>query len=130
MDAATLDRLVVAARAVSANAYARYSQFRVGAAVLDESGRVHVGCNVENASYGLTVCAERNALFAMVAAGGKRMVALAVYTPTAEPTSPCGACRQVMAEFGLDATVVRACDSDQRLVTTVADLLPQAFTLD
>ena len=80
-------------------AHAPYSKFRVGAAVADEAGRIHVGCNVENASYGLTVCAERNAVAAAVAAGARRIVAVAVASGSRPPASPCGACRQVLAEF-------------------------------
>ncbi|MBX3111910.1 MAG: cytidine deaminase [Fimbriimonadaceae bacterium] len=122
--------LVEAAKAASQAAYAPYSRFRVGAAALDEHGRVHVGCNVENASYGLSVCAERNAVFAMVAAGGRRLVAMAVYTPTQEVTTPCGACRQVMMEFGKGARVVCACDSTDVMDLDTKDLLPFAFVLD
>ena len=130
LDTEVVENLVAAAREVSENAYAPYSNFRVGAAVLDEQGRVHVGCNVENASYGLTVCAERNALFAMVAAGGKRLVAMGLYTPTDEPVTPCGACRQVIAEFGRGATIVRACAGPGVEVNTTEELLPLAFVLE
>ena len=83
--------LLAAARAVRENAHAPYSRFTVGAAVRDEQGRVHVGCNVENASYGLTICAERNAVAAAVAAGARAVRAVAVVTPTRPPGSPCGA---------------------------------------
>ena len=95
-------RLLEAATLAAAQAYAPYSHFRVGAAVLTEQGTVHAGCNVENASYGLTICAERNALFHMVAAAPRPLAAraLLVYTPTPAPTAPCGACRQVLHEFG------------------------------
>jgi cytidine deaminase len=98
--------LVSAARRVRGNAWAPYSKFSVGAAVLDDDGRVHVGCNVENASYGLTVCAERNAVAAAIAAGARRLIAVAVVTGAPEPASPCGACRQVLAEVADDEAVV------------------------
>ncbi|HEY4186907.1 MAG TPA: cytidine deaminase, partial [Polyangia bacterium] len=91
LGAAQRRTLLAQARAVRKRAHAPYSRFQVGAAVLDEKGRVHVGCNVENASYGLTVCAERNAVAAAVAAGAKRVRAVAVVTPTQPPSSPCGA---------------------------------------
>jgi cytidine deaminase len=116
------------ARDVAGRAYAPYSRFRVGAAVQDANGRVFVGCNVESASYGLTVCAERNAIFAAIAAGGVRPFrALAVTCiDAAEGCSPCGACRQVIAEH-LDANATVRVDGlgDFR----PADLLPHAFTL-
>src|SRR3954463_3809420 len=92
-----------AARDAAANSYSPYSKFRVGAAVLTGSGKIFQGCNVENASYGLSNCAERTAIFAAVAAGERILKAVAVYTPTQVPTSPCGACRQVINEFGDDA---------------------------
>jgi len=92
------NKLIAAARAARQRAYAPYSKFHVGAAVLDERGRIHVGCNVENGSFGLTVCAERNAVAAAIAAGAARVRAVAVFAD--EAASPCGACRQVLAEFG------------------------------
>jgi len=95
------------ARAAMKHAYAPYSKFRVGAAILLEDGRIFTGCNVENASYGLTICAERNAVFAAVSATSKKpvIVAVAVINHRGVPCSPCGACRQVLAEFGPRATV-------------------------
>lgn len=95
-------RLLEAARRAAARAHAPYSGFRVGAAVLDERGRVHAGCNVENASYGLTICAERAAVTRMVAAGGQRVAAVLVFADTDTLTPPCGACLQVIAEFAGD----------------------------
>ena len=92
-------RLLAAARAAMRHAHAPYSRFRVGAAVLAEDGRVFRGCNVENASYGLTICAERAAVFAAVAAGARRLRAVAVVASGPKPPYPCGACRQVLAEF-------------------------------
>jgi cytidine deaminase len=121
-------QLLTAARAVRGRAHAPYSKYRVGAAVLDERGRVHVGCNVENASYGLTVCAERNAVAAAVAAGAKRIRAAAV--TTADGGTPCGACRQVLAELG-DAVmpILVARPSGAPRATTLGALLPDAFAL-
>ena len=120
--------LLKAARTVRARAHAPYSKFRVGAAVLDERGRIHVGCNVENASYGMTVCAERNAVAAAVAAGAKRIRAVAVVTATG--ASPCGACRQVIAELGGPPTAIlmaRPGGAPRR--TTLGALLPRSFSL-
>ena len=121
------DALVRAARAVRQNAYAPASHFRVGAAVLSDDGRTFVGCNVENASYGLTICAERAAVCAAVAAGARRVVAVAVATGLDEPARPCGACRQVLAEFGPAMVVVLAGITAVR-TTTLAQLLPEPFT--
>lgn len=120
-------RLEKAARSAATVAYAPYSRFPVGAAVLMESGKIFSGCNVENASYGLCHCAERTALFSAVAAGERAMKAVVVYTATKTPTSPCGACRQVLNEFGPQATVISICNGAEKLETTVAALLPQAF---
>jgi cytidine deaminase len=119
-------RLVAAARRAAQVAYAPYSKFRVGAAVLAGSGKIFTGANVENASYGLSNCAERTAVFTAVAAGERKIVAVAVYTPTRKPTLPCGACRQVIHEFGPKAVILSACHSRERLETTLAALLPGA----
>lgn len=122
--------LVAAARAVRRRAHAPYSKFTVGAAVLDERGRVSVGCNVENASYGLTVCAERNAIAAAVAAGARRIRAVAVASVSSPPASPCGACRQVIAELGQpDTEVLLAGSKGAAERTTLGALLPRAFAL-
>ncbi len=120
-------QLLAAARAVRLRAHAPYSKFRVGAAVLDERGRVHAGCNVENASFGLTVCAERNAVAAAVAAGAKRIRAVAV---VAEPVAtPCGACRQVLMELASPATEVLLASPTGKVVShTLGALLPHAYT--
>lgn len=119
--------LVARAREVQAQAYAPYSRFRVGAALESEDGRVFVGCNVESASYGLTICAERMALGAAVAAGARRFRRLAVATDADPPAAPCGACRQLLAEFGLDLDVIAAGPAGERR-WTLAALLPDAFT--
>jgi cytidine deaminase len=120
-------RLEAAARKAAKRAYAPYSKFRVGAAVQGGSGRIYAGCNVENASYGLCNCAERTAVFSAVTAGETRITAVAVYTPTPTVTLPCGACRQVLHEFGPEAAVLGICASDDRVATSVAALLPKAF---
>jgi cytidine deaminase len=125
-----LKKLVAAARAARKRAYAPYSKFQVGAAVVDERGRVHVGCNVENASYGLTICAERNAVAAAVAAGARAVRGVAVVTPTEPPGTPCGACRQVLAELARpDAPVFLAGPTGDAETTTVGALLPRGFVL-
>jgi cytidine deaminase len=119
--------LVSAARKVRRNAYAPYSGFRVGAAVL-AGGAFHAGANVENASYGLTVCAERVAVGTAVAAGARRLEAVAVASGTEEPTPPCGACLQTLAEFGgPDLPVVLAGARGRIVETTLGELLPRAF---
>jgi cytidine deaminase len=126
-----LDALLREARAAAAHAYAPYSGFRVGAAVV-AGGTIYTGCNVENASYGLTICAERNAIFAAVAAGHQSIEALAVAcadagnTTSSAPRMPCGACRQVMAEFAAPATPIAIDGVGER---RLADLLPQPFVL-
>lgn len=97
--AAAIDRLIAAAQASRARAHAPYSRYRVGAALLTRSGGIHAGCNVENASYGATLCAERSAVAVMVAAGGVDPVACAVVTAGPRPGAPCGICRQVLSEF-------------------------------
>lgn len=106
------------------SAYAPYSRFLVGAALLSESGRVFHGCNVENLSYGLTNCAERVAIGAAVAAGVRRFAAVVVVADTAVPISPCGACRQVLAEFGVPRVILA--NRSERLEFTLEQLLPRA----
>ena len=125
----TIDRFVEAAETARGRAHAPYSHFKVGAALLDKDGHIHVGCNVENASYGLSVCAERHAIAAAVSAGVEQIEALAVVTDTDPPSAPCGACRQVLVEFG-DFPIVLANPSGKRTVTSVGQLLPDAFTPD
>ncbi|WP_319403087.1 cytidine deaminase [uncultured Anaeromusa sp.] len=115
-----------AALAVRSRAYAPYSHFAVGAAVQAKSGAIYSGCNVENASYGLTVCAERNALFQAIAAGEREFSILAVVADTPQPVAPCGACRQVMAEFGVDIIVLANLAGDVS-VYRLEELLPAAF---
>lgn len=127
-----LELLAEAARSVAKQAYVPYSHFPVGAAVLTSQGGIFSGCNVENASYGLSICAERNAVFQSVARGHgpTRIIAVVVYTPTATATSPCGACRQVIHEFGAEAKVISICDTDHRLDLSMTELLPFAFGPD
>ena len=120
------DALVTAARAAQARAYAPYSNFMVGAALESESGDVYVGCNVENASYGLTICAERAAVCAAVAAGARRFRRAVVVSNVDPPAAPCGACRQVLAEFGRDFRV-DAVGPASSASWTMAELLPAAF---
>ncbi len=127
LDDAAIAALFEAARDASTRAYAPYSRFHVGAAVLADDGRVFTAANVENASYGLTSCAERNAIFAAVSAGVRRIVAVAIHTPTGAPVSPCGACRQVIFEFGPAAVVLSCCDGASQRRWAIDDLLPGAF---
>ncbi|MCR4425887.1 MAG: cytidine deaminase [Firmicutes bacterium] len=122
------DELVEAARQARERAYVPYSKFRVGAALLGASGRVYLGCNVENASYGATICAERTAFVKAISEGERDFKALAVVGTGADPVSPCGVCRQFMSEFGLDMPVIMAGDSGDRVIRTVAELLPAAFS--
>ena len=126
-----LDDLLAAARAVRARAHAPYSKFAVGAAVLDEQGRIHAGCNVENAAYPQGWCAETSALAALVAAGGRRVLAVAVCAVTAtpgQPVSPCGGCRQKLREFAADDCPVWLIDMQSLLATfTLGELLPCSF---
>jgi len=123
-----LDRLLEAARAAQGRAHAPYSRFSVGAAVLDESERVHAGCNVENAAYPMGTCAETNAIGAMVAAGGKRVTAIVVVGDGKVLVTPCGGCRQRIREFAApDAPVIVADRDKVRAQFTLAELLPHSF---
>jgi cytidine deaminase len=120
--------LLAAARAVREHAHAPYSRFKVGAALLDEQGRIHAGCNVENAAYPQGLCAEAGALAALVASGGQRIAAAAVVGEGARLTTPCGGCRQKLREFAGEATPVVVADlSTVRARFTLGELLPASF---
>lgn len=121
--------LVDLAIAASQNAYVPYSNFPIGAALKTADGQVYTGCNIENASFGLTNCGERTAIFKAVSEGHHDLVELAVYGQTEEPVSPCGACRQVMVEFFKpDAKITLIAKSGQTVEMTVGELLPYSFT--
>lgn len=120
--------LVERARDAAERAYCRYSGYAVGAAIVSETGRIFTGCNVENASYGATMCAERAAIFSLVAAGEQHITKICVYAPGEPLAMPCGMCRQVMAEFCLDAPVLVA-GPGGALRRSFAELLPEAFRL-
>jgi cytidine deaminase len=126
-----LDELVRAATAIRELAYAPYSRYRVGAAVLGDNGKIYAAANVENASYGLSLCAERNAVSAAVLGGARRIVACAVVTMSHPPAAPCGMCRQTLMEFAPDdparVTVAMVNESGERREATLAELLPLAF---
>lgn len=136
LNADTIDMLVREAKDVRERAYAPYSRYMVGAAILTSSGSVFVGCNVENASLGGTICAERGAVMQMVAAGEREPIACAVVTGDEEPASPCGICRQVLAEFSSDLPVIlvgvgKRGTVDGRVghIVSLAELLPLQFRL-
>jgi cytidine deaminase len=120
--------LIAAARAVREHAYAPYSAFSVGAALACDDGTIVAACNVENASYGLSMCAERAAVFAAIAGGHRRFTAIAIVGPDRETTSPCGACRQVLAEYGTTTRVLYAIPEGFE-ETTIGALLPEGFVL-
>jgi cytidine deaminase len=121
------DELRRQAQAAAEAAYAPYSRFHVGAALLAQDGRIFTGCNVENASFGLTVCAERTALFSAVTARARQYGALVVVTSNAAPVTPCGACRQVLHEFQPGFEVRCYGQTGAELITSTAELLPRAF---
>lgn len=133
MDAETPDQLVTdddlvqAARSAMDNAYAPYSRFRVGAAVLTRGGVIYTGTNVENASYGLTICAERVAVFKSVSEGGQDITRMAIVSSSGEHTYPCGACRQVLNEFGKEMKVVLGDKGGKTISVPLSDLLPHSF---
>lgn len=111
-------------------AYSPYSKFRVGAALLAHDNKIFTGCNVENASYGLSICAERTAIVKAVSSGSTKFKAIAVTSDMNEYITPCGACRQFIAEFGLDIVVYLVSNDSSYETTTSGDLLPRAFTAE
>lgn len=122
--------LLEKAKQISNNAYAPYSKFKVGAAVIFEDGSVYTGCNVENASYGLSLCAERNALSTAIAEGKKnKLKKVAIYSPNAKLCYPCGACRQWISEFSKDVEIIVEEQDSGILITTISKLLPNSFNL-
>jgi cytidine deaminase len=124
----TLDAMLTAARSAREKAYAPYSKFLVGAAVLDEHGRIHAGCNVENAAYPQGVCAEAGALSAMVLAGGRKAVAVLVVGVADSPVTPCGGCRQKLREFAAPDTPILIANAQGVLLNlTLEQLLPHSF---
>lgn len=129
LDFATLDRLRRAAAEATQRAYAPYSKFQVGAALLFDDGAIVTGCNVENASYGLTSCAERNALFRAISerGAGPRITAVAVVNREGSPCSPCGACRQVLSEFVTEDAVVCFSDENGEQTRLFAEVFPFGF---
>jgi cytidine deaminase len=121
------DPLILAALGVRGNAHAPFSQFKVGAAIQDDSGRVHTGCNVENATYGLTVCAERVAVFKAISEGARKFVRVAVVADTETLTPPCGACRQILWEFCGDVEIVLANLNGKHETMRLGTLFPRPF---
>jgi cytidine deaminase len=124
---AMIHTLLATARQARNAAYAPYSTFPVGAAVLAADGRIFTGCNIENASFGATMCGERVAIFAAVAAGQRQLQALAVVADTLEPVAPCGLCRQVLSEFSPNCQIIMANLKGDYQVLTLDQLLPSAF---
>jgi cytidine deaminase len=129
LDETVRQQLLDQARLAREAAYAPYSRFTVGAAVLTATGEVFSGANIENASLGATICAERVAIFAAVAAGCRDLTALAVIADTPEPVAPCGLCRQVLAEFSPDCQVIMANTAGRIRLTNLKELFPLAFRL-
>jgi cytidine deaminase len=121
------DPLIAAALAVRLNAFAPFSNFQVGAAIEDAGGRIHTGCNVENATYGLTVCAERVAVFKAISEGARKFHRVAVVAETEDLTPPCGACRQILWEFCGDVEIVLANPAGKTESYRLKDLLPKPF---
>ncbi len=121
------DPLIAAARRAREHAHAPFSKFKVGAAIETADGHVVTGCNIENATYGLTICAERVAIFKALSEGHRRFTRIAIVADTPQPTSPCGPCRQILWEFGGNLEVILANLSDEKARYRVADLLPAPF---
>ena len=124
----TKNHLIEKAKAVSKKAYAPYSNYKVGAALLTKSGKVYTGCNVENSSYGLTNCAERTAVFKAVSEGEMEFEEMVIYADSPNLPTPCGACRQVLSEFGSELKITIISNKEQ-LETSISELLPLGFKL-
>ena len=126
----TYEEMIKSAEEASKNSYSPYSKFAVGACVLTENNKIYTGCNFENSSFGLTICAERNAIGSAIADGERKIKAIAIYSPNMNNCTPCGACRQVLNEFksdnGIDV-IVKIKDGIK--VYTLAELLPESFNL-
>jgi cytidine deaminase len=125
-----MDELIAAAREAQKKAYAPYSHYRVGSAVRGDNGKIYQGANVENASYGLAICAERNAISAAILDGAKKIVGAAVVTSTSPPVAPCGMCRQTFSEFADDLPIALVNEKGERTDTSLKQLLPHAFRRD
>ena len=123
------EKLIKLAKEAKEFSYSPYSKFRVGAALLCKDGRVYTGCNVENAAYGPSNCAERTAIFKAVSEGNKEFEKIAIVTDSQSPEYPCGVCRQVMNEFAPNLEIIVAGESGEFRVTTLSELLPHAFNL-
>ena len=130
LDKDTIDRLLGAAQSVMSNAHVPYSNFHVGASILYEDGSIEVGCNVENASLGATICAERTAISSGVAKGKTAIEAICVTNLTDTMVTPCGICRQVIWEFGKNLPVICSNKDGYYKILTISELLPHAFDLD
>ena len=122
--------LIDIAKKAMYNSYSPYSKFKVGAALLTDTGKVFSGCNIENASFGGTNCAERTALFKAISEGHKNFTKIAIISDSQNYTAPCGICRQVISEFSLDMEVIMANKNGEYITKTLRELLPLAFTSD
>lgn len=123
-----MDKLIAEAKKAREKAYAPYSNFKVGAAVLTSNGKIFSGCNIENSSYGLSICAERTAIFNAVSSGYREFTKIAVVTDSDTPSSPCGACRQVIFEFGDDIEVIMSNLKGDMRIARIDELLKDGFT--
>jgi cytidine deaminase len=122
--------LIKAARTVRDNAYAPYSDFKVGAAIVAEDGNIYVGCNVENASYGLTICAERSAIASLIACGNRFPVSIAIVAKEGVLCPPCGACRQTLMEFNPNLEIILESNNNDYKLFKLSDILPLRFSIE
>lgn len=123
------NELLEKAKQASENAYAPYSKFKVGACVLTENNKIYTGCNFENSSFGLTICAERNAIGSAIADGERKLTAVAIYSPNEKHCYPCGACRQVMTEFASENLDIITEGDDGLEITKFSEIFPKGFIL-